>query len=144
MISELQNVHEDVMLQSTRSKVHCLLFPFNPSSLQLLTGRVWELCAHHYHSFYFRWWRLTNRRSFSYCHIQVPALVSRVASYLKQFEGVSETFVVCRNTNTQVCQHDVTQLWRWAQEHLPTLKTSWEEDHSDELCLKVAKAAYFI
>lgn len=146
------------MLQSTpRSKVHCLLFTFNPLSLQLLTGASLRALFHLFSVTFsaallitttaFKCSRLTNGRSFSCCQIQVLALVSRVASYLKKFEGVSENFVVCRNTfntNTQACQHEVTQLWLWAQEHLPTLKTSWQEDHSDELCLKVAKAAYFI
>lgn len=133
------------MLQSTpRSKVHCLLFTFNPLSLQLLTGASLRALFHLFSVTFsaallitttaFKCSRLTNGRSSSCCQIQVLALVSRVASYLKKFEGVSEnTF----NTNTQACQHDVTQLWLWAQEHLPTLKTSWEEDHSDELCLKV-------
>lgn len=135
MISELQNVHccskkkwYYSRPRGAKFTIFCLLLTLHPCGCW--QGRVWELCftfsaslschsllcpAHRYHSFYFNCSRLTNGRSFSYCHIQVLALVSRVASYLKKLEGVSEnsewfSLWVCRNTfntNTQVCQHDV-------------------------------------
>lgn len=143
------------MLQSTpRSKVHCLLLTFNPLSLQLLTGASLRALFHLFSVILSAALLITTTAFTSSVHASLMADLSLIVIFrflplsqewhlilksLREFQKTHST----QNTSLPTWCNTALAVSTGAPAHFKTF-CSWEEDHSDELCLKVAKAAYFI